>query len=154
MTACLWNKVLWSIGDIYFTIFKFHLRRILWQITNIFTHHWNENNNKYVRIEVPTAVVKSSIFWDIKSCSPLKFSPRFAGTLHAICFILVSCLAYFSTLMMGAKCSSKSRLTFSGLHNSVMYQKTEPSKKNMFQYSCNCSWRWTTANPRNTFYTK
>jgi hypothetical protein len=42
----------------------------------------NNNNNQYcVGFEVLTAVVmKSSIFWDIMSCSPLKVTPRFGGT--------------------------------------------------------------------------
>jgi hypothetical protein len=71
-------------------------------------------NREYVRFEVLTAVVmKSSIFWDITPCSPLKFSRHFGGTyrLHLqgrrICqaslpsdFTLISCSAYSSTLKM------------------------------------------------------
>jgi hypothetical protein len=60
-----------------------------------------------VRFEVLTAVVmKSSVFWDITTCSPLKVSRRFGGTcnLHlreskwqaelrlSPAFTLVSCL--------------------------------------------------------------
>jgi hypothetical protein len=53
--------------------------------------------------------VKSFIFWDITPCSPLKVDyvreEHFA--LLAACFMLVSCLAYSSTLKMEAICSSK-----------------------------------------------
>jgi hypothetical protein len=42
-----------------------------------------KNNNASVGIEVLTAVVvKSSIFWDIMLCSPLKLNRRFGGTCH------------------------------------------------------------------------
>jgi hypothetical protein len=38
--------------------------------------------NNSVTFEVLVAVVmKSSIFWDITPCSPLKENPRFGGTL-------------------------------------------------------------------------
>jgi hypothetical protein len=46
-----------------------------------------------------------------------------AGLL-ATCFTLVSCLAYFSTLMMVATCSPKMSLDFSGLP-SIVSQKIE-----------------------------
>jgi hypothetical protein len=68
----------------------------------------------YVGFEVLTAVtMKNSIFWDITPHSPVKVDRRFGGTyclrlqgrrvsearnqhkdLFAVCFILVSCLAY------------------------------------------------------------
>jgi hypothetical protein len=69
-------------------------------------------NNKIidVGIEVLTAVVmKSTIFWDITPCSPLKVNRRFGGKYRlnlqsrrisrprhqATSFTLVSCLDYF-----------------------------------------------------------
>jgi hypothetical protein len=40
-----------------------------------------EDNGNYVGFEVLTAVVmKSYIFWDITSCSPIKVNRRFGGT--------------------------------------------------------------------------
>jgi hypothetical protein len=69
--------------------------------------------------------MKSSIFWDIMPCSPLKVNRRFGGNcrLHLECrrisqgrkqrsaydqvFIQVSCLAYLSTLKMEAVYSSE-----------------------------------------------
>jgi hypothetical protein len=75
------------------------------------------------------AVMKSSVFWDITLCSPLKVNRPFGGTyrLHRqgrkICqarnqresrwkpvFTLVSCLAYPSTLEMEATCSSETSI--------------------------------------------
>jgi hypothetical protein len=47
--------------------------------------------NTFVGFEVLTPVVmKSSIFWDIKPCSPLKVNRRFGGTyrLHLQGFLL------------------------------------------------------------------
>jgi hypothetical protein len=75
-----------------------------------------------VGLDVLTAVVlKSTIFWDITPCSPLKVNRRFGGiyclNLHrriallASCF-LVSCLAYSSTLEMEASCSSEMSVDF------------------------------------------
>jgi hypothetical protein len=69
-----------------------------------------------VEFEVLRAVVlKSTIFWDITPCSPLKVNRRFGGTYrkawwqaslqHAL--TLVSCSAYFSTLKMEAICFSE-----------------------------------------------
>jgi hypothetical protein len=72
--------------------------------------------------EVLTAVImKNSAFWEITLYSLLRINRRFGGTCHfhlkgrrilqarmkqiasrAICFILVNCLAYSSTLKMGA----------------------------------------------------
>jgi hypothetical protein len=80
----------------------------------------------YLGFEVFTEVVmKSSIFWDITSCSPLKVNGSFGGTcrLHlqgrkvswernqreslSPAFTLVSCSAYSSALKMEAICSSE-----------------------------------------------
>jgi hypothetical protein len=55
-----------------------------------------------VGFEVLTAVVmKSSTFWDITSCSPLKVN-----------HLLVSCSANSSTLKMKPICSSKKSVDF------------------------------------------
>jgi hypothetical protein len=67
----------------------------------------------YVGFEVLTPVgMKSSIFWDITPCSPLEVSRHFEGICQAeLClppaFMLVSCLAYPSTLKIEAICSSE-----------------------------------------------
>jgi hypothetical protein len=59
---------------------------------------------KNLGLEVLTAVVmKSFIFWSITLCSPLKANP-------ATYFMLVSCLAYYSTLKIEAKWSSESSI--------------------------------------------
>jgi hypothetical protein len=68
-----------------------------------------------VQFEVLTGVVmKSTIFWDITPCSPLKVNRRFGGTcrLHLQgclppAFTLVSCLVHSSILNMQANCSSE-----------------------------------------------
>jgi hypothetical protein len=85
--------------------------------------------------EVLTAVVmKSSVFWDIMLCNPLKINLRFGGTyllrIHArwisqersqcknlvtstsTCFMLVSSLAYSSTLKLQVTCSSETSVDF------------------------------------------
>jgi hypothetical protein len=75
----------------------------------------------YTGIKVPTLVVmKSSVFWDITPCSPLKVNRHFRGTyclhhqgqisLPATCFTLVSTLAYL-TLKIEI-CSSKTLVDF------------------------------------------
>jgi hypothetical protein len=57
----------------------------------------------FVQSEVLTAaVMKSNIFWDITSCSPLNVNWRF-GPASA----LVSCSAYSSTLNIEEICSSE-----------------------------------------------
>jgi hypothetical protein len=81
----------------------------------------------YVGFEVLAAVVaKSPVFWNITPCSALEVSPRFRGTfrLHlqnrrirqavnqrerwqAVLLLLVSCLAYSSTINTEATCSSE-----------------------------------------------
>jgi hypothetical protein len=57
-----------------------------------------------VRFEVIPAVVKKRpVFWDVTPCSPLEVSRRFGGACAAVLAtrsMLVSCLAYTSTLMM------------------------------------------------------
>jgi hypothetical protein len=59
--------------------------------------------------------MKSSVFWNITSCSPLKVCRHFEGTLLLLttaCFTLVSCLTYSSSLKMEASCSSETSLHF------------------------------------------
>jgi hypothetical protein len=65
--------------------------------------------------------VMSSVFWDITPYSPMKVNQDFremyrfhlqGRTLLSTCFTLVSCLAYFSTLKMEAKCSSETSVDF------------------------------------------
>jgi hypothetical protein len=75
-----------------------------------------------VGFEVLTAVLmKSTIFWDITPCSPLKDNRHFEGTCRlylqrALClphaFTLVSCLACSSTLKMKATRSSQTSVDF------------------------------------------
>jgi hypothetical protein len=61
---------------------------------------------------------KTSTFWDITPCSPVKLNQRFGGRLDA-CFMLVSCLAYSSTLKMEVTCSSGMSVDFH--HNTWRY---------------------------------
>jgi hypothetical protein len=43
----------------------------------------------YVGLEVLTAVImKSSIFWNIAPCSPLKVNRHFGGTCRPACYLL------------------------------------------------------------------
>jgi hypothetical protein len=75
--------------------------------------------------------MKSTVFWDIMPCSPLKVKRRFGGTncLHLQgqrirrarnqselslppAFTLVSCSAYSSTLKIEAICSSQTSVYF------------------------------------------
>jgi hypothetical protein len=71
--------------------------------------------------------MKSSVFWDITPCSPLKVNRRFGGTygLHIQGPKLSQarnqreagskqsyCLAYSSTLKMEATCSSETSIDF------------------------------------------
>jgi hypothetical protein len=94
--------------------------------------HLKSDNNLILGFEVLTAVVmKSSIFWHITSCSSLKVNRHFGGTyylhlqgqrisqeistnetLFVTCFMLVSCLAYSSTLKMEVICSSETSVDF------------------------------------------
>jgi hypothetical protein len=60
-------------------------------------------------------LLNSSVFWDIKPFSPLKINRRFGLTCCkalAACFMMVSCLAYSSTLNMEAICSSEKSVDF------------------------------------------
>jgi hypothetical protein len=64
----------------------------------------------FIGCEVFTAVfMKSSFFWEITPCSPLKDNRRFGGTCR---LYVVSCLAYSSTLKMEETCSSETSVDF------------------------------------------
>jgi hypothetical protein len=85
--------------------------------------------------------MKSSIFCNITPCNPLLVDWRFGGTsadLLATCFMLVSFLAYSSTVNMEATCSSET---------SVEFQRTTrryiPEDRDL-----HVSIRWKTGNPR------
>jgi hypothetical protein len=66
------------------------------------------NGSWFVGFAVLTAVVmKSTIFWDIMPCSPLKVNRELPPA-----FTLVSCLAYSSTLKVEAICSSETSVRF------------------------------------------
>jgi hypothetical protein len=56
-------------------------------------------------------ITKSSIFWDM-SCTSLKVNRRFGGAFTAAYFMLVSCLAYSSTLKMEAPYSTEKSVGF------------------------------------------
>jgi hypothetical protein len=53
---------------------------------------------------------QNTIFWDITLCSPLKVN--WAGLCFKPDFMLVSCLAYSSTLKMEAMCTSETSVVF------------------------------------------
>jgi hypothetical protein len=65
-------------------------------------------------------VIKSSVFWDITPCNPLKVSRAVATT----CVMLFSCLVYSSSLNWRRYVHPKRRLTCSGLYSDIS-QKTE-----------------------------
>jgi hypothetical protein len=66
-----------------------------------------------VGFEVPRAVVmKSSVFWDITSGSPGISQARNQRESRRHAYLLVSCLAYSSTLKMDAKYSSETSAGF------------------------------------------
>jgi hypothetical protein len=106
---------------------------------NCTSKHWtqlryeriNESNHKInVGFEVLTAVlIKSSVFWDITPCSPLKVKPTFRRNisppslgsknkteqetrLKAGGKQSRTCSVYFSTLKMEATCSSETSIYF------------------------------------------
>jgi hypothetical protein len=75
--------------------------------------------NICVGFEVPTEVVMNSyIFWDITPRNPLKINRNFRGTagrnsaLFVACSVLVSDLAYSSTLKMEATLYSETSIVF------------------------------------------
>jgi hypothetical protein len=84
-------------------------------------NRWN-----LVVFELLTVVVmKSTVFWDIMPCSPLKVNQRFRGAYHLHLqgrrisrarnqwqALLVSCVAYSSTLKMEVICFPKTSVDF------------------------------------------
>jgi hypothetical protein len=96
------------------------------QLCGKLLHHIHIGNCYLYRVWGFTAVViKNSIFWDITPCSLLKFIQYFGGicglhlkgwrlrvALLAACFMLVSCLAYSSTLKMAAICSNETSVEY------------------------------------------
>jgi hypothetical protein len=99
-------------------------------------------NANDVGFEVLTALVmKTSIFWDITSCGPLKVHRRFAVTcrLHIQCQIDQSrnqseagsqhgCLAYSLTLKMEATYSSETSARLSTAYTALYRGRYNPSK--------------------------
>jgi hypothetical protein len=88
-----------------------------------------KTKNIYAGLEVLIAVaMKSSVFCDITSCSPVKASRRFGrthrihfrgrkvGVLLAAYFISVSCLAYSSSLKVEVIRSSETSAAFTRLY--------------------------------------
>jgi hypothetical protein len=61
-----------------------------------------------MRTEDNSAVIRSYIFCNIMSCSPVKINLRLGGTvLMSACFIVTPCLAYSSDLKIKVICSSE-----------------------------------------------
>jgi hypothetical protein len=59
-------------------------------------------------VDLPTWInLKSSVFWDRMSCRPFKVDAVLAN-----CFMLVSCVPYFSILKTEATCSSEKSVDF------------------------------------------
>jgi hypothetical protein len=90
---------------------------------------FHEQHTSYVGSEVLSAVViKSTILWDITSCSPLKVNRRFDGTYHLHFRGRISLLSrwYLTRLIRPWKwrlyIPPKHRLAFNGLHH-VIFQK-------------------------------
>jgi hypothetical protein len=93
----------------------------------------------YIQFCQQVFVLKSTVLWDVTSCSPLKVNRRF-GRIYRLhlqgrisrartqrerffclppAFTLVSGSAYYSTLKMRRYVSPKRRLTFNGLHDVI-----------------------------------
>jgi hypothetical protein len=69
------------------------------------------NKHESVGFEVPTALImESPICWDVAPCSLLKGHQR--SKQKGTCFMLVSCLAFSSTLMMEAICSFETSVDY------------------------------------------
>jgi hypothetical protein len=61
--------------------FKTELIQPAFLVYKIPVGYWGSRDTDYERFEALTAVnMKSSIFWDITACSPLKVNWRFGGT--------------------------------------------------------------------------
>jgi hypothetical protein len=69
-------------------------RGFVWPILLVSLPSYSVSSMFVAGFEVLTAVVmKSTIFWDITPCSPLKVNQRFGG-IYRSAFKLVSCSAY------------------------------------------------------------
>jgi hypothetical protein len=93
----------------------------------------NTIKNKYTEVLI-TVVVNSSIVWDTAPCNQLKINWCHGKTRCLLfqgrrskkqaqpntCFMLVSCLAYYSTLKIEATCYSETSVDFNGLHGVIM----------------------------------
>jgi hypothetical protein len=99
--------ILWSFS--YYTLWCWQGKHPYCVQMRISTRmKWNPKETENVGFEVFMAVVmKSSIFWHIMPCGPLKFNRRFEGTCH-----LHLQGAYSSTLKMEATCSSEKSVDF------------------------------------------
>jgi hypothetical protein len=62
-----------------------------------------------IKFERGIVIFKRSVFRDINPYSCLKINRR---AQHATCFILISCLLYYSTLKKKAKCCSETSVDF------------------------------------------
>lgn len=74
--------------------------------------------------------MKGSFFWDIAPRSLLKIKWRFDSL--ASCFILISCLAYSSTLKTEEKCSPKHR--FLSADYTALYSKRQNRSYILFRF--------------------
>jgi hypothetical protein len=102
---------------------------------------------KYVGFEVLTEVVmKSTVFWYITPCSPLKVNRNFGGTYHHHLQgrrISGAISQHESRWLSRTYVPPKRRLTFNGLH-SVIVQKIELFLKKFLSSLANSSfWRGT-----------
>jgi hypothetical protein len=74
----------------------------------ISNYYLGKNRIVYAGFEVLTAVIrKSSVFWDITPCSPLKSLPTFRRNSAPLAACFHACSDYSSTLKMEAICSSE-----------------------------------------------
>jgi hypothetical protein len=119
------TELLIHIFKIYFLYVGYSYLPIItlsWMIFKSIILWWHRG------FEVLTAVVmKSSIFWDITSCSPFKANRRFGGKCR-LCFLSVWCwlLAWpiFKPWRWRRHVPPKRRLTFNGLHG-IIFKKME-----------------------------
>jgi hypothetical protein len=108
----------------------------------------NLNQEFYIGFKVLKAVVmRSSIFWDIPPCSPLKvnrlfrrnISPPSSASTTKLClpptFTLVSFLSYSSNLRMEEICSSETSVNFQRI---TLYYIPEDSALQAFYVSLIC----------------
>jgi hypothetical protein len=72
------------------------------------TFNPDQLSNRYISGKIKKKL-KSSIFWDIMLCSKKQVASR---AVSAICFMLVSFLAYSSTLKIEATCFSETSVDF------------------------------------------